>query len=315
VEFPEGIVKGKRKPLVDHPLGTFFEERLPAREEERNPVRNEGPLQVDSPDEGGDGRSSGIPPLVAVARPDVDHGGDAFAELGPVPAGVDVAAIEHVRREGGIKAEHVERLVQEDAVELYKVLGGLAAPDEELAAPIARGDHARKGSQVAGEVGRGVGHGDEFEIGRPDRLLAGGDARRARLALGLHEHLIQRLFVALQGEIVRAVLLGGEDEGVDFGRVPHERSREHITAGRQAGQQIEAVAVGGGATEPAGLVAKRDVDEFERLPVGGIDDKAVQRRRLPAGRAGEEDQETEERGNAPAPLRWIVRHQGGRRLK
>jgi len=145
---------------------------------------------------------------------------------------------------------------------------------------------------VGSQVGREVGGRDEFDLFGTDALVAGGDGGQSAQALGLDADLLEHLGGRHQGEREGVDLCGGEVERVAVGSVADEGDLEEVAAGQDAGEEVEAVGVGGGAVggggvESVGEGIQGDSSAFEGLPVGAVGDEAADGGGLGVGRTAQ----------------------------
>ena len=87
--------------------------------------------------------------------------------------------------------KYVKRLIDEHSVKQHQILGRLAPSDIELPALIAHYDHARKRSQIRGQITRYIGSGHAFDVLGLDPLQASDQVHHAPLLLGLHHQFAE----------------------------------------------------------------------------------------------------------------------------
>ena len=154
----------------------------------------------------------------------------------------------------------MERLINVHAIQQRHRVGGLPPSDEQLSAPVARGDNARQCGEESSKVGRDVGSWDEFDVTGAHRLEATCQARRPTLHFGLYHHLVQQRGIFPEPHSLLINLPRYQAKRVPYRFKPNERDLQGVGTGFQPGKHIDTITIGSSTGKAAQGISEYYID-------------------------------------------------------
>ena len=160
----------------------------------------------------------------------------------------------------------MEGLEDVHSVQQGQVLGGFAAPDEDLAAAVSHGHHAGLRGKIIDKVAGYAGRGDQFDVLGKHPLLSRRNARGAGFAFGLDHDFVHGGLSRGQRNVHVPRIPCGKLERVREGFESDKGSLQDVSPRRDAANQVYPVGIGYAPKERF-VLPEDDVYALERLSV------------------------------------------------